>query len=236
MNAQTQPLVIEAPAMLAERFAGHNVRSQPEQGEEGGDAGEFVSGRDLRFTGIVLTEEQAKQLVGEYVWPALFNSGAPDKPRTRLFTSFTKIPLDDVYKNCSAEVTFGVSKSVVTIAPATIKNIRVKYAKTGSDLEMSCTVVGVRPRCVEVLDLEDFGGKPVELVLAFGPLETTAAGQHEMPLDQPPVDRTRMLAPGQAEREAEVSEELRDRLREADGDRQLEEAARFHEGKQDAAA
>lgn len=214
MNTQVQPLVIEAPAILAKTWGGHDVRSEPEEGDEGGDAGELVPGRELRFTDIVLTDEWINRLIGDKAVYAFFNI-VPDKPRQPMFSTFTKIPLDTKYKNCEVLITFGLSNSTVKIERATIKNMRVQFTKTG-DLALRCTVVGVRPRCIEVVDLEEFGGKPIDVRIAFGPIEDTGE-QRELPLQQSNAQ--------------ERSEEDRD----ADHNRQLEEAARHHE-QQDAAA
>jgi hypothetical protein len=213
MNAQPQPLVIEGMAMLAKTWGGHDVRSQPEEGDEGGDAGDLVPGRDLKFADLVLIDEHAKRLVGEYVVQAFFNGGAPDKPRERLFSTFSKIRLDETFKNCVVIVTFGVANDQVRLEPATIKNLWVKFSKTHA-LELTCTVVAARPRTLEVLDLESFGGKPVHVVLQFGPVVEQPSEQVQLPLQQPAAaDKTRVLAPGQAEQEAETERQLGEALR-----------------------
>lgn len=237
MNAQTQPLVIEALAMLAKTWGGQDVRSEPEEGDEGGDAGDLVPGRELKFSGMVLTVEHMEQLIGKGITAMLFNT-VNGQRQGWAFPSFSKIPIDDKYKNCEVVITFGVTNNVVKIERATIKNIRCKRTKT-NDLEMNCTVVGIRPRCMEVLDLEDFAGKPVNVRLEFGPVDHESEQQQELhlpPADATSSDRTRVLTPGQAENEAAVSDQLRDGLREADANRQLEEAAQFHEGQPDKAA
>lgn len=203
--------------MLAKTWGGHDVRSQPEEGDEGGDAGDLVPGRDLRFADMVLTDDQAKRLVGEYVNQAFFNSGAPDKPRERLFATFSKIRLDGTFKNCVVVVTFGVANDQVQLEPATIKNMWVKFSKTNA-LELTCTVVAARPRTLQVLDLESFGGKPVHVALHFGPIVEQSSEQGQLPLQQStenttPIDKTRVLEPGQAEREADAQRQLTEALR-----------------------
>lgn len=216
MNAQLQPLTIENGAILAKRFAGHDVRSQPEEGDEGGDAGELLPGRDLRFTEIVLDEKQFDGLIGEHAARLFFNSRA-NKPAERAFTTFDYIPLNTQYKNCVAIITFGVGNDEVRIEPATFKNMRVKFNKTDR-AELSCTVSGPRPRSLSVLDLESFGGKPVNVKLIFG-AQVEDAGQEQLPLPTPtqgegtPIERTRILEPGQAEAEAETQRQLGEALR-----------------------
>lgn len=216
-----QPLTIENGAMLAKRFAGHDVRSQPEEGDEGGDAGELLPGRDLRFTEIVLNEAQFDALLGELASRVFFNSRA-DKPSERAFTTFDYLPLNTQYKNCVVIITFGVSNEEVRIEPATIKNMRVKFNKTDR-AELSCTVSGPRPRSLAVLDLESFGGKPVNITLVFGALLEEGA-QEQLPLqataDSTTVERTRILEPGQAEREAETQRQLGEALRGLERDQQ----------------
>lgn len=211
-----QPLTIENGAILAKRFAGHDVRSQPEEGDDGGDAGELLPGRDLRFTEIALDEKQFDALLGELASRVFFNSRA-DKPAERAFTTFDYVPLNTQYKNCTVVITFGVSNEEVRIEPATIKNMRIKFNKTDR-AELSCTVSGPRPRSLAVLDLESFGGKPVNIKLVFGALSAEGAGQEQLPLQSPstdgtPVERTRILEPGQAEREAEAQRQLGEALR-----------------------
>lgn len=221
MNATVQPLVIEALAMLAKTWGGHDVRSQPEEGEEGGDAGELVPGRELRFADIVLTDDQINRLIGDKAVHAFFNI-VPDKPRERMFSSFSKIRLDDKYKNCNVAITFGVSNSLVTIERATIKNINIKFTKTG-DIAMGCTVVGPRPRCLEVIDLEEFGGKSVNVRIAFGPVDSNSEQQGELPLQQ-----------SQASSEEKPANDDEAQLDEAQ--RQYNEALEGIEGKQQNAA
>lgn len=224
MNAPQQPLTIENGAILAKRFAGHDVRSQPEEGEEGGDAGELLPGRDLRFTEIVLDEKQFDGLIGEHAARLFFNSRA-NKPAERAFTTFDYIPLNTQYKNCVVIITFGVSNDEVRIEPATIKNLRVKFNKTDR-AELSCTVSGPRPRSLAVLDLESFGGKPVNIKLVFGALVEDGS-QEQLPLptttDGTPVERTRILEPGQAEREAETQRQLREALRGLEPEQQADQ-------------
>lgn len=214
MNAELQPLIIENGAILAKRFAGHDVRSQPEEGDEGGDAGELLPGRDLRFTEIVLDEKQFDGLIGEHAARLFFNSRA-NKPAERAFTTFDYIPLNTIFKNCVVTITFGISKDEVRIEPATIKNMRVKFNKTDR-AELCCTISGPRPRSLSVLDLESFVGKPVNIKLVFGAM-VEETGQEQLPLSSPqdgtPVERTRVLEPGQAEREAETQRQLGEALR-----------------------
>jgi hypothetical protein len=214
MNAQVQPLVIEALAMLAKTWGGQDVRSEPEEGEEGGDAGDLVPGRELKFSGMVLTQDWMERLIGRGITAMLFNS-VNGQRQGWAFPSFSKIPIDDKYKNCEVVITFGVSNNVVKIERATIKNIRCKRTKT-NDVEMNCTVVGIRPRCMEVLDLEDFAGKPVTVRLEFGPVDHAAEGQQQLelaPAVSTTVDKTRVLAPGQADAEAETQRQLSEALR-----------------------
>jgi hypothetical protein len=209
-----EPLTIQNGAILAKRFAGHDVRSQPEEGDEGGDAGELTPGRDLRFTEIVLDEKQFDALLGDLASRVFFNTRA-NQPSERAFSSFDYIPLNTQYKNCVVVITFGVSNEEVRIEPATIKNMRIKFNKTDR-AELSCTVSGPRPRSLAVLDLESFGGKPVNIMLVFGAL-SEEGGQEQLPLPSPAegtsVERTRILEPGQAEREAETQRQLGEALR-----------------------
>lgn len=224
MNAELQPLTIENGAILAKRFAGHDVRSQPEEGDEGGDAGELLPGRDLRFTEIVLDDKQFDALLGELASRVFFNSRA-NKPAERAFTTFDYLPLNTQFKNCVVTITFGIGNDEVRIEPATIKNMRVRFNKTDR-AELSCTVSGPRPRSLSVLDLESFGGKPVNIKLVFGAL-AQEGGQEQLPLqtsqEGTPVERTRVLEPGQAEREAETQRQLGEALRGLEREQQGEQ-------------
>jgi hypothetical protein len=214
MNTTTnseQVLMILAPAMLAKRWSGHDVRSEPEEGDEGGDAGELVPGREIRLTDITLNDEQIDALLGELATQAFFTT-VQDKPRERAFTSFSRIRLDDKYKNCEAKIVFGLANHEITIDRATIKNLSLRFEKNAV-VQLSCTIVGPRPRSLEMLELEEFGGKIVNVSISFGPVQRDSEEQQALNLQQPPVDNKSKAAND-------------DTNRQADHDRQLEEAAR----------
>jgi hypothetical protein len=211
MNTTTNPLTISAPAMLAKRWSGHDVHSQPEEGEEGGDAGELVPGREIRLTDITLNDEQINALLGEFATRAFFTT-VQDKPRERVFSSFSRIRLDDKYKNCEVTIVFGLANNEITIDRATIKNLSVKFDKNAI-VQLSCTVVGPRPHCLEMLTLEQFGGKLVNVAISFGPVQHAGEEQKQLSLQPPPVDNKSKAANDDTDRQA-------------DADRQLEEAAR----------
>jgi hypothetical protein len=183
-TAPIATLLIAGLARLAKTWGGHDVRSEPEDGEEGGDAGELVPGRELRITELPIEQDHFERLVGAGAWNSFFNEEA-DRPAERAFASFSRLKLDDKFKNCAVEIVFGVQAKSVTIDSATIKNITLKFGKT-SKPEMSCTIVGARPRSIEVLDLEEFGGKPITVTLAFGPVARDSE-QQTLTLEQPAV-------------------------------------------------
>jgi len=186
-NGATPPvaqLIIEGLARLAKTWGGHDVRTEPEEGEEGGDAGELVPGRELRITEHPIDEGAFDALVGQGAWDSFFNTEA-GKVAVPAFASFSKLRLDHKFKNCTVDLTFGVQAQAIRIDAATIKNISFRFK--GAKPEMSCAIVGVRPRSIDVLDLEAFGGKPINVRLAFGQLAAAEGQQATLQLDQVPA-------------------------------------------------
>lgn len=217
-------------AILSERFAGHNVRPQTEGGEEGGDAGEPIPARDYKLTGITLTKNQFEAIVGENSFESFFNQ-TKNAPLEPAFSSFKQIWLDDAYKNCA--VTFGLgntnTREVEVKGGAKIKNLSVKFPKACNEracAELSCTVTVSLPRTLASMDLDQYGGKEIRVSLRFGALdESMKDGDDDKQGDlvkkaeesdaaaKAPVDKTRVLAPGQADREAETERQLGEDLR-----------------------
>lgn len=216
-------------AILSERFAGHNVRPQTEGGEEGGDAGEPIPARDYKLTGITLTKNQFEAIVGENSFESFFNQ-TKNAPLEPAFSSFKQIWLDDAYKNCA--VTFGLgntnTREVEVKGGAKIKNLSVKFPKACNEracAELSCTVTVSLPRTLASMDLDQYGGKEIRVSLRFGALDESAKDADDKQGDlvkqaeekgdtgNTPVDKTRVLAPGQAEREADASRQIGEALR-----------------------
>lgn len=217
-------------AILAERFAGHNVRPHTEGGEEGGDAGEPVPARDYKLTGITLTKNQFESIVGENSFESFFNQ-TKNAPLEPAFSSFKQIWLDDTYKNCA--VTFGLgntnTREVEVKGGAKIKNLSVKFPKACNEracAELSCTVTVSLPRTLAAMDLDQYGGKEIRVSLRFGSLDESAKdadddkqgdlvkeAEEKAGKGDAPVDKTRVLAPGQAEREADAARQIGEALR-----------------------
>lgn len=174
-------IVIEGLARLAKTWGGHDVRSEPEEGEEGGDAGELVPGRELRIMELPVDQPIFDALVGDGAWNSFYNCEAGKIPEPA-FGSFSKLKLDAKFKNSAVDIVFGVAKQAIRIDAATIKNISFRFK--GAKPELSCAIVGARPRSIEVLDLEGFGGKPIDVRLALGALARDAEQQQALPLDQ----------------------------------------------------
>jgi len=205
-------MVIKGYCTLAKKFGGHDVRSQPEEGDEGGDAGELVPGREQRITGLLLDNAQFDALVGEHASRVFFN-GSPDRPLQRAFQSFSRIKLDDKYKNCTVLLRFGVENCEVRIEAATLKNLAVEFTKMDR-AQLCCTYVGTRPRTLEALDLEDYAGEQIYVELYFGSMEQRTGEQPQLPLEQAPVDKTRIVGSAEQEQQnAETERQLGEALR-----------------------
>ena len=158
------------PAILGKSLRVHNVRARSEDGEEGGDSGELIPARDIPLKKIMVTKSQFNKLIGsDQAYNSFFNDGA--RPVEPAFESIHALKLKDTYKDCSAQISFGVSAKTIDIEEdAKIKNISLKPC-TGGVAEMNCTLQAVLPRKLETLDLENFIGKEVTVSLQFGEVD-----------------------------------------------------------------
>lgn len=211
-----KPLTIkDKPATVAANWRGHNVRAETEGGDEGGDAGELVAARDVRFTGVMIDSKQFDQLVGEQAYNSFFNqNGDMHEPA---FKSFSKLRLDGAYTNCEAKITFGLSDKSIELDSTKIKNITVK-PWVGGMAELAFTMVAVFPHDLSTLEFERYSGKQVGLSVTFGPIDHVADKQEQLPLDsQPavgtPIDKTRIVNRNQQQKEAETERQLGEALR-----------------------
>lgn len=158
------------PAMLGKSFKAHNVRAHSEDGDEGGDAGELISARDIPLKKIMVTKSQFNKLLGsDQAYNSFFDDST--KPAEPAFESIDALKLRESYKDCSATIVFGVSSKTIEIdGECKIKNIRLSPC-TGGVAELSCTLTAPLPRKLETLDLETFIGKEVSVTLKFGPVD-----------------------------------------------------------------
>lgn len=221
--------ITNKPAMLGKSLKGHNVRSRPGDGDEEGDAGEMIAAKEIRLLDIVLTRKQYDFLTGEDCYRRSFDDS--QKP-AKWLNKFRKIPLPETYTDCEATIQFGVSaKSIELTEAVKIKNGTIKISKADVPT-YNCTVQAVFPRKLETLDIEAFYGNEVTVIaLKFGDVEEERDDkQGELGLSDaneeqdkqdgaarakrtPTMDKTRVLAPGQAEREADTERQLSEALR-----------------------
>lgn len=172
MNFQKQ-------AFMAKDLKVHNIRMDSENGEEGGDSGELVPGRSIRFTGINLTQKQFCELIGhdaaaEFFYD--FSNGSKGEPAHE---NISTIWLDQVYKGCKGAVIFGTSKTEVEFEDARVKNMSIKVKGKARFGELALTLVAVLPEKVDTLRMERYFGKVVGLKLAFGDIEEDAAKEQK---------------------------------------------------------
>lgn len=169
-------------AILAKRFATHNVRPHSDEGEEDGDAGDPVPAKEVAIRKILLTKNQFESLVGKGAHNSFFNNGK--KPPEPAFDSFKRIRLEHTYKDCSAKIVFGVAQDEIEIDEgAKIKNLSITIEETGV-ASLACTLVAIFPRNLKTLDFENFLGKEIKVSLGFGDLDDEPAStQEKLPLD-----------------------------------------------------
>lgn len=164
-------------AMMAKKLSVHNVRMQSGEGEEGGDAGELVAARDIRFTQIALTKNQFNELFGSEIADRFFFDYGTTPPKPAQDNVGT-IWLDQAYKDVYGAIIFGVSKKELDFEGGKIRNISVKVKNERAYGLMSLTLTAVLPRKVDTLDLEEFFGKVVTLNLSFAAIDEEAAKEN----------------------------------------------------------
>lgn len=210
--------ITNKPAWLSKSLRGHNIRMQSEDGDEGGDAGELVPAKSVRLTKVMLTKGQFNELLdGKLAYNAFFDDGT--KPPSPAWPRVSYLPINEQWKDCEAEISFGVSNKSIALEGAKVKNVRI-VPREGGVGELQFTLVATFPRKLETLDLEQFYGKEVTLTLKFGEIDDgdEASKQDSLALEDhestdKPIDKTRVLTPGQAEREAETERQLSEALR-----------------------
>jgi hypothetical protein len=155
-------------AHLGKSLQVHNIRIESEDGEEGGDAGELVPARAMRFTGVTLTKGQLNEITGHPGAADFFfdySGGSKGEPVEQ---NIGTIWLDQQYKNCSGTITFGVSAKEIAFEGARVKNISVKVEGKNRFGEMAFTLIAPLPKKLTTLELEEWFGKLVKIELALG--------------------------------------------------------------------
>lgn len=173
------------PCLLSKNFSGHNVRPQSEAGDEGGDAGTPVPAREYRFLNLLLRKDEFEALLGEGAWNSLYNNGVT--PAMPAFTTFSKIKLDGEFVDSAATIKFGVASDEIKVDQGgKIRNATVKLDRKTGAATLDCTFVGVFPRDLKTLDLENFMGKTIDVALRLGPaVEVPDNAQSQLPMNPP---------------------------------------------------
>lgn len=157
------------PAILGKAMKVSNMRTRDAEGDEEGDAGELVPGRELLLTKIMVPKKFFNELLGhKAAWDLFFDTST--KPPEPSLPRIGSLKITEKFKGCSGTIVFGVSAKAIEIEGARIKNISIKPV-TGGVGEMRCTVQAVLPRHLSVLDLEDFIGKEITITLKFGEID-----------------------------------------------------------------
>jgi hypothetical protein len=161
-------------AMMSKAFKVSNVRLETGEGEEGGDAGDLTPARSIRFTQIELTAKQFEELYGREGAADFYfdySGSAGDKSKSQPVASNHEIiHLAQVYKDCSGQIQFGVSDTVVEFESSRIKNITIDRTK-GKFGHLRFTLVAPLPVKLSTLQLEGHFGKQVKLQISTGGIE-----------------------------------------------------------------
>jgi hypothetical protein len=219
------------------KIAGQCQLNAEKEGED-----DRVSAFYIPVSGIMLTKEEVNTFTNDPTWWSRHFNEVPGKPPELLDDPKRFSPVVgvlDKYEGASVTVHHTpTAPEEITLDACRIRKIKLE-PQFGGLTEMSYTVMVVPTLDERFARLLGQADHEVEIAVASGKLSAKDR-QQDLPLGQPSseqqpttdgnqVDKTRVLSPGQAEREAELTDELRERLRAADHDRQLEEAAQHHE-------
>jgi hypothetical protein len=169
-------------AYMAKDLRVHNVRMESENGEEGGDSGELVPARSIRFTGINLTEKQFNEMFGHEAASKFFFDFSNGDKGSPAHENCGTIWLDQTYSGCEGAIIFGTGKTEVEFEDARVKNISIKIKKEQRFGSMNLTLVAALPEHISTLQMERFFGKVVTLRLALGEKDETDADQGSLDL------------------------------------------------------
>lgn len=176
-------MLIKKPAWLGKSSKGHNVKSRPADGEEGGDAGESVPAKEYRLTDILLTKRQFEFFLGKGSWDRHYDNG--EKPPKWLEEGYRRIPLTENYIDSEATLVFGVSARTIELTEAVkFKNNVIVISKADAPT-LSTTLQAPFPRKLESLDLELFYDKEIAVELKFGDVEEEEQdpAQKQLPME-----------------------------------------------------
>lgn len=148
---------------LSKALRVHNIRMEAENGEEGGDSGELVPARSMRFTGIELTKKQFNWFYGHDAAADFYYDYSEGGKGTPAHENVGTIWLDQTYKNCKGVIIFGTSRTEVEFENARFKNLSIKVKGEPRFGKLAGTLVAPLPVKLAVLQLEAFFGKMVGL-------------------------------------------------------------------------
>src|SRR5690349_20986585 len=130
-------------AILSKRFTGSKMRSADEEGEEGGDAGDFQPGRKYKFSGIKVGEAFAQEIAQHPgIFNFLFDFGPDKKPKGPASDRIGPIRIKEKFKGCRVKIAWGISNEV-EVENARIGNI--KLVANGTECHMDCDMQGLFP-------------------------------------------------------------------------------------------
>lgn len=145
------------------------MRPHADDGDNEGDAGTPVPAREYRFSEVILTKGQFEWFVGKGAYNSFFNTGT--KPPEPAFKTFKTLRITSEYKDGAAEIQFGLSNKKIKLEESVrFKNLSFKFEDTGI-ATLSCTMVAVFPHDLKTLELENFLGKEVDVLLDFGKVD-----------------------------------------------------------------
>ncbi len=156
-------------AILSSRFIGSKMRSVDEEGEEGGDAGDFEPGRKVKFTEIKVNESFAQEISQHPgIWNFLFDFGPDKKPKGPASDRIGPIRIKEKFKGCKVKIGWGLSNEV-EVTNARVGNIR--FQAEGTECRMSCDMQGLFPMTLATLKLEEKSGEEVRVWIKFGAVD-----------------------------------------------------------------
>lgn len=161
---------ISKPMTLGKSLKGHNVRARSGDGDNEGDAGESVAGREVTLSKIILTEKQFNFFAGEDAYRRHYDlpKGKPPK----WLENYRKIPISGTYTDCAANLIYGLSKDGIELKDAVkIKNLSIRIDEKSDVPTLTCTLQASFPRKLETLDLENYYGEEIRGWLKFGSIE-----------------------------------------------------------------
>jgi hypothetical protein len=165
-------------ATLSSRFTGSKMRSADEEGEEGGDAGQFEPGRKYKFSEIRVNESFAQEVAQHPgIWNFLFDFGPDKKSKGPASERVGPIRIKEKFKGCKVKIAWGISNEV-EVLNARVGGIRLE--SVGTECHMTCDIQGLFPMTLATLKLEERQGEQVRLWIKFGSVDAgDEAGEGE---------------------------------------------------------